>query len=366
MKLSQVIDELVEERGLERSVLGEIVCAGILAAYQKKYPDLSLEVVHDVKSDELVVSVKKQVVGSIEDVDREIGLKKARLINRDAQVGDTVSVPFEGRVGRIEILKAKQVIAQGIRDVESAATYECFKDKVGAILYGAVHKAENAGVTVKLNDETLAFLPKSLMIPGEQCPVGHTIKALLREVLLEPRNENQLILDRVSPDFVLRLFELEIPEVFEKIVEIKKIARIPGYKSKILLVSHDKNIDPVGTCIGIGGVRIKPILRELNGEKVDVIRFGTSTEDLVADALKPAAVNRVEIDPERGALVWLDDDQRSAAIGKAGQNIALASRLVDLSITLVAPGANAEVSVHDESVVSDEEGASGPEGAGEL
>jgi transcription termination/antitermination protein NusA len=334
VKLSQVIEELVEERGLDKGVLTDIVCEGILNAYSKKYPTAHLTVIYNRKSDELVVMAKKTVASTVTDELTEISPRKARSYREDAEVGESVEVPFEEPIGRIEILRAKQIISQRIRDIEAAAIYNQFKDKVGTVVHGVVHKAEHAGVTVKLND-ALAFLPKSLMIPGERCPVGHTIKALLKEVLPEPRSENQLILDRASSTFVAKLFELEIPEVFEKIVEVKKVVRIPGYKSKIIVVSHDKNIDPVGTCIGVGGARIKPILRELGNEKVDVIKMTQIPEDLVRDALKPAAINRVEIIDDKNVNVWLDEDQRSLAIGKSGQNIALASQLVGMAIHLV-------------------------------
>ena len=163
---------------------------------------------------------------------------------------------------------------------------------------------------------------------------GYPVKVLLKEVLMEPRNENQLILDRVSVDFLKKLLELEIPEVFERLVDIKKIVRDPGYKSKVMVSSHDSNIDPVGTCVGVGGVRIKPILKELSGEKIDIIGSQTSQEELVKNALKPAEINRVEV-MNGVARVWLDDEQRSLAIGKMGKNIALASSLLGLAIELV-------------------------------
>jgi N utilization substance protein A len=334
VKLSQVIEELVEEKGLDRSALSDIVCEGILSAYAKKYPTASFNVVLNRKSDEITVNAKKTVVANVVDDLIEVNVRKARAVREDAALGDVVEVPFEGPIGRIEILRAKQVISQRIRDIEAAIIYNQFKDKVNTVVHGVVHKAEYSGVTVKLN-EALAFLPKSLMIPGEKCPVGHTIKALLREVLEVPRNENQLILDRNTADFVIKLFELEIPEVFEKIVEVKKAVRIAGYKTKVVVVSHDKNIDPVGTCIGVGGARIKPILRELGAEKIDVIKMSNSLEDLIKDALKPAIINRVEVVDDKNVNVWLDEDQRSLAIGKGGQNIALASQLINRALHLV-------------------------------
>ena len=333
MNLVEVINELVEERGLDRSVLGSIVCEGILAAFHKKYPDLVLKAEYDQKAGEVQVFAEKNVVTSVEDDLFEISARKAKNINAKIDVGDKIWVPFEESIGRIEILKAKHVIANKIKNIEAQAVYDAFKNLEGAVVHGNVHKIERAGVTVKVQD-ALAFLPKSLSVPGEKLTPGYPIKALLKDVLLEPRNENQLILDRVSSEFLRVLFELEIPEVFEKVVEIKKIIRSPGYKSKVLVSSTDSNIDPVGTCIGVGGSRIKPILKELAGEKIDVISSNASAEELVRSALKPAEIRQVEVEGRR-AKVWLDDDQRSLAIGKMGQNISLASRLLDLEIELI-------------------------------
>ena len=171
---------------------------------------------------------------------------------------------------------------------------------------------------------------------GDKCVVGYPIRALLAEVLEEPRNDYQLILDRSSEQFLQRLFELEIPEIYEKLVEIKKIVRSPGYKTKMIVVSNDPNIDPVGTCVGVGGSRIKPILKELGVEKIDVIPWFESKEMLVKQALKPAQIDRVELlDGDNAAKVWLDEDQRALAIGKMGQNISLASRLTGMDLQLV-------------------------------
>ena len=334
MRLSLVIEELVEERGLDRAVLSDIICEGMLSAYNKKYPEIEFSVIHNKKTDEIEVFSKKTVVSAPEDEEKQISLRKARVLNPKAELDQEILVPFVGPIGRIEILKAKQVIAQKIRAIESAAIYEEFKPKEGTIVHGIIHKCERGGVTVKIGDN-LTFLPKSLSVPTDVCIVGHPIRALLKEVLVEPRNENQLILDRASVDFLKALFELEIPEVFEKLVEIKKVARIAGYKSKIVVSSNDKNIDPVGTCVGFGGARIRPILKELGGEKIDIIAYTASPEEMIKDALKPAHISRVEMIDSKSADVWVDEDQRSVAIGKMGQNIALASQLTGVSISLM-------------------------------
>lgn len=334
MKLSEVIEELVEEKGLDRSTLSQIISEGLLAAYKKKYPDIEIKVNLNKKADEIEILAGKEVASLVQDEDKQISLRKARSFNPEANLGDIVEVPFEKPIGRIEILKAKQIIAQKIRLIEAQIIYDLFKPKEGTIVQGIIHKCERNGVIVKIQD-TLAFLPKSLSIPTDKCIVGYTMRALLKEVLPQPQNENQLILDRGSADFLKKLFELEIPEVFEKLVEIKKIVRIAGYKSKIIVTSNDKNIDPVGTCVGVGGARIKPILRELGTEKIDVIPLGHTLEDLIKSALKPAEINRVELTDNKSAKVWVDEDQRSIAIGKGGQNISLASQLTGVEIHLV-------------------------------
>lgn len=335
MNLFDVIEELVSERGLDRDTLANIICEGMLAAYERKYPDLTLRAEYDQKTGDVRVFIEKQIVSSVEDPEIEISVKKARALDKDAAEGNSIWIPFDGTIGRIEILRARQVIANNIRKIESSAVYNEYKDKQGEIIHGTIHKCERGGAVVKVGDQ-LAFLPKSAMPSGDKCIVGYPIRALLKEVLEEPRNDYQLILDRSSELFLQRLFELEIPEIFEKLVEIKTIVRSPGYKTKMIVVSNDPNIDPVGTCVGVGGSRIKPILKELGMEKIDVIPWFESKEMLVKQALKPAQVDRVELmDNDKAAKVWLDEDQRALAIGKMGQNISLASRLTGVDIQLV-------------------------------
>lgn len=334
MKLSLVIDELVSEKGLDRSVLSGIMCEGILAAYKKKYPDLDISVEYNKKTDEIEAFAAKTVVSTVENENTQVSIRKARAIKDDVAIGETIQIPFVEKIGRIEILKAKQIIAQKIRAVEALGIYNEFKPKEGTVVYGTIYKNEHSGSIIKLGD-AFAFLPKSLMIPDEKLSIGYSVRALLKEVLPEPRYENQLILDRSSVQFLIKLFELEIPEVFEKLVEIKKAVRAAGYKAKVAVISHDKNIDPVGTCVGVGGARIKPILRELGSEKIDIIEYSSDIEDFIRDALKPAQINRVQMVDSENANVWVDEDQRSFAIGKLGQNIALAAQLTGINIHLV-------------------------------
>jgi len=335
VKLADVIEELVEERGLEKEALSAVVCEGMLAAYDRKYPQLVLKVEEDTATGDLNIMVQKVVVSTVDEEDMEISLKKARNIDKKIELDDLLWVPFDGKIGRVEVLRARQVIASKIKQIEARIVYDQFKNKQGQIIIGTVHKAERAGISVKFGD-VYAFLPYSLSIPNEKFAVGYTVRALLKEVLVEPQGDNQLILDRVSPEFLQALFELEIPEVFENLVEIKRIVRSPGYKSKVAVFSHDRNIDPVGTCVGVGGSRIKPILKEISGETIDVFLWSDSLAALVKNSLKPAAIDRVELSLDNTiARVWLDEDQRSFAIGKGGQNISLASQITGVNIQLV-------------------------------
>lgn len=352
MKLSQVLDELVEEKGLDRALISSIITEGMLAAYKKKYPDLPLAVTYNKKTSDIEIKIEKRIVQNVSDEETEISLRKAKAISPDVELDQTIDIPFEKPIGRIEILKAKQVIAQKIRSIEAAIVYQEFKPKENTIIHGVIHKCERNGMTLKIQDY-LAFLPKSLSMSTDKCVVGYTIRALLKEVLVEPKHENQLILDRVSPEFLKQLFELEVPEIFEKLVEVKKIVRVAGYKSKVLVKSNDENIDPVGTCVGVAGARIKPILRELSGEKIDIIAWTNSPEELIRNSLKPAHVNRVEIQPDNKALVWVDEDQRSVAIGKMGQNIALASQISGYNIQLVKPETNENMQAIFEGIAED-------------
>lgn len=339
MNLADVIEGLVEERGLEREKVVSIVCDGIRTAYVKKFPSVDLVVTFNAKTGNLEVFANKEVVSSVQDDDSQVSLRKARILEPSTEVGQIIRVPFDEAVGRIEILTAKQVIAGKIRELEQLGVYNAFKDRKGTIVSGNVHKRERNGFIVKIGEVT-ALLPKEGLIPNENIRVGHPLKALLKEVLPVARGDYQLILDRASADFVKHIIELEIPEVFEGLVEIKKIVRIAGYKTKAVVTSTSKEIDPVGTCVGVGGARIKPILRELGQEKIDLIEWTENQEDLVRDSLKPAEIDKVEIIDDKKVVVWLAQDQRSYAIGKMGQNILLASRLVGLDIQLqdITPG----------------------------
>lgn len=339
--LYKVIAELVDEKGLDQASLQNIICEGILAAYLKKYPDAILRVSINKKTESLQVEAEKTVVSTVENPTLEMSSKKAVTLQKGLSVGDKIWVPFEEPIGRVEILKARQIIATKLKDVEALSIYDVFKDKQGTIVQGVIHKHDPAGTLVVVRD-TMAFLPKSLSIPGEKYIAGRPIRALLKTVHQDYRSNGQLILDRASGDYLKQLLNLEIPEIYDNLIEIKAVARRAGYKSKIIVAQNDPNIDPVGTCIGVGGSRIKPILKELNGEKIDIFSWGHSKEELVALALRPAEVNKVEIQDDYRARAWVSEDQRALAIGKMGQNISLACELLGLEIELVSSGEGLE------------------------
>lgn len=360
MNLNDVIELLVDERNLDRELIKDVVKLGVRTAYEKKYPDIDFEVRINSKTSTVDVFAKKMVVAVAEDKDTEISLRKARTINPDAVLGDEALEPFTDPIGRVEMLLAKQVIAQRVRDLERQGVYDEFKDKEGTIVTGSVHKQERAGFVVTIG-ETMALLPRSCVIPEEDIRVGYPIRALLKEVSIAPRGEYQLILDRVSIDFIACLLELEIPEIFEGIVEIKKIVRAAGYKTKLVVTSNSPEIDPVGTCVGVGGARIKPILKEIGREKIDLIEQTYDMEQLVTQALRPAEIDKVVIDEDAGtATIFLPADQRSFAIGKSGKNILLASELTGLTVILQddIPGASGittgQADFKEEESVSDD------------
>ena len=333
MKLTEVIEVLVEERGLDREMVIDAVVDGVRMAYSKKFPELDITVRYNKRTGEPQVCAVKTVVTTVQDEDDEITLRKARVIEPKIALGEFLEVPLEEVVGRIEILAAKQIISTKIRELEAQAVAEEFKEKEGTIVTGTTHKRERGGMAIKVGD-AMALLPRSNSIPEEQLRVGIPVRCLLKEVLDMPRGGYQLILDRASSDFVRKLLELEIPEVFEGIVELQKIVRVPGYKTKVVVASNRSEVDPVGTCVGVGGVRIKPILKELDGEKIDLIAETESLETLIRHSLKPAEIDKVEVTGGEKAMVWLAQDQRSLAIGRMGRNIALASELTGINIQL--------------------------------
>jgi N utilization substance protein A len=332
VNFASVVEDLVYDKGLDKGRVLEIVGQGIVAAYKAKCPNLEFRVV--LTKDSLAgfeVTVKKQVVSNVTDANAQISLKKARAIDLQAEEGAELFVPIVLPLGRIDILVAKGSIAEAIKRLEQDHVYQIFNKRVGELVTGSLHKQEFSGYAVNLGD-VIAFLPKSCTPPIE-FKSGAPIKAIIREVLQYTGKGYQVVLDRASVDYVVKIFELEIPEIFEGIIEIVKAERICGYKTKLLVRSKAKNIDPVGSCVGIAGSRIKPILSELGKERIDLIPWVEDQELLLRKSLKPGEIQRIDFSPDGTFVeVWVNSEEKPLIIGKNGGNVNLASRILGVQI----------------------------------
>jgi N utilization substance protein A len=304
---------------------------GVQSAYEKHFPEAEIKAAFNLDG-ELKVLLVKEIVESGKETEKKISLRSAKKISSQCAIGEQLDVPLDDKVGRIDIVVAKKIISEGIRRLEQNAVYEMFKGRVGSLTTGIVHKRERSGYSINLGD-VVAFLPNSCAGFPDGIPTGYQVRAIIKEVVPYTESGAQVILDRASAVYVLRLLELEIPEIFEGVVEVKRIERICGYKTKIAVFSKSKNIDAVGSCIGVGGVRIKPVIKELGDEKVDLISWDEDLATFVAASMKPAKVDRVEINHDDGSVnVWVLHGQKAVAVGKMGFNVILASKLAEVSI----------------------------------
>jgi N utilization substance protein A len=328
-----IIEEFIEEKGISRETVLQGLVDSLQFIYTNKFPQEEFEIEYDKKLNHITIKKKFLVVNKVEDEKKQITLKKALLTKSDAVLGEELFSDFDEPLNRNDISKIRQTMHNKIRLIEIQLISKEFEIKKETIVNGIVHKIDRFGILVLVHGYN-AFLPNSNQIPGEKYEVGATIKALIKDINKEARNfEEIIILDRSSELFIQKLLELEIPEIFENIITIEKIARVVGYKTKLLVSSKNKLIDPVGSCVGVGGARIKPILRELNNEKIDFIPFTEKKEQLVIDSLKPAKIHFVEI-RDKKAYAYLDSMEKSIAIGKNGKNIWLAVQISGFSIEL--------------------------------
>ena len=277
----------------------------------------------------------KEVMENANDPALEISLKEARKINKDANIGDSVGVEIVPRdFGRIAAQTAKQVIIQKLREAERDVIFSEFNDRKGEIVSGLIQKADHNIVVMDLG-KLEGVMPAKEQIPTEHYHVNDKIKGYVLDVERGAKGAPQVIVSRSHPDFVRKLLEFEIPEIYEGVIEIKSVSRDPGYRSKIAVYSPDPNIDPVGSCVGQKGVRIQNVINELNGEKIDVIEWNEDPSIYIASSLLPAQILAVDIkEEEKFAQVIVPDDQLSLAIGKSGQNARLAARLTNWKIDI--------------------------------
>jgi len=336
-ELIAVIDEIGRQKGIDKSrVIGAIESALQTAAKKRFGQAENIQVEIDPKTGEISVVSKKVIVDQVSNPKAEISLQEARQFDSEAEVGDEIGSLIEmGELGRIAAQTAKQVIFQKVREAEWEAVQKEYSTRQGDLVNGIILGMERRNYLVDLG-KTEAVLPIQEQIPRETYRRGDRVKAMLLEVRRTPKDV-QVILTRSHPQFVSKLFELEVPEVMEKIVEIKSVVREPGDRTKIAVTSREKAVDPVGACVGIKGSRVQAVVRELRGEKIDIITWTQDPRVFIAEALNPATIEKVGIDDEKkSALVVVADSQLSLAIGKNGQNVRLAARLTGWKIDIIS------------------------------
>ena len=334
----EALTQITRDKNIDMSFVLETLEASLLLAAKKKFDYIdNIKVDIDVKAGDVRMYALKKVVKKVSDAKMEISLVEAKGVDKEAEVGDEIeiNIGFE-EFGRNAILAAKQILIQRVREAEKEKVYEQYKDKVGELVTGTVQQIDKGNIIVNLG-RTEAIVPHKEQIPKEKYRQGDRIRAYILDVQKTNKGP-EIILSRANPGLLARLFELEVPEIFEKIIEIKAVAREPGERSKIAVSSADGRIDPVGACVGVKGVRVQSIVRELSNERIDVIPWNPDPEAFVSRALAPAKVVRIDMSEKSGAkemTVVVEDDKLSLAIGKAGQNARLTAKLTGWKINIV-------------------------------
>ncbi len=334
-ELVAVLDYMERERGIDREVLIKAVESALYSAAKKSLVESSdVRVEIDRTTYDIRAWATKRVVETIASPADEIKLQKARLIDPDVKLGSLVEVEVTPQnFGRIAAQTAKQAILHRIRQAEKDHVFEEFQDRAGDVVTGTVRRFERNDVIIDLGPGE-GVMPSKERVPTEEYQIGERLRAYILSVDNPPAGP-QITLSRSRPELVRRLFELEVSEIADGTVEIKGIAREAGFRSKLAVFSHDEKVDPVGACVGMRGIRVKNIVRELSGEKIDIVRWHPDIRTFVANALAPAKLRRLEIDEERQSVdVVVDSDQLSLAIGKKGQNARLTAKLTGWKIDI--------------------------------
>ena len=335
VEFMRAIDDLVKEKGISREVLIDAIESALVSAYKKNYgTSQNVRVTIDRETGDVDVLMRRDVVEEVEDEFTEISLEDALEIDPRYQVGDVVEYQVTPRdFGRIAAQTAKQVVVQRIREAERGMIFDNYISRQGELITGVVQRISNETLFVDMGN-TEGILVASERTPGERYKVNDRIKAYIVDVRKSTKGP-QIFLSRTHPGFVEKLFELEVPEIEDGTVEIKSIAREAGSRTKIAVYANDENVDPVGACVGTGGMRVKNIVDELFGEKIDITTWDDDPEVLISNVLSPAKVEKVMIeDEEKTATVVVPDYQLSLAIGKEGQNVRLAARLCGWKIDI--------------------------------
>jgi len=327
--LNRVIEQVSKEKGIDRDIIVKALEEAMLSAAKRTFGlDRNIEAQFNPEIGQVELFEIKRVVEVVQDTDNEVTLDVARrTLDPDAEMGDELlaKLPPE-KLGRIAAQAAKQNIIQRVRDAERDSIFNEFKGRKGELVSGTVQRFEKKNLIVNLG-RTDAILPEKEQIPRERYRQGDRIRAYILDVDLHAKGP-QIVLSRTHPGLLVKLFEQEVPEMYEKIVEVKGAAREPGGRAKIAVTSHDDDVDPVGACVGMRGTRVQAVVQELRNEKIDIVEWSPDSADYVCRALAPAKVSKIFIDDDEHAMeVIVPDDQLSLAIGKKGQNVRLASRL---------------------------------------
>ncbi len=348
LNLSKVIELIVKEKGLRQEDLVQVVEAAVQSAAKKVYGDYdNIEAHYNTELDEVEVFQFKVVTEEVEDPNTQIPMKQARKLDPSCQMGDELGEKLDAsKLGRIAAQSAKQVIVQKVKEVERDAIYNDFIDIKGEIVSGFIHRFDRKDVIVNLG-KAEAILREKEQIPGEVLRRGDRVQALVLDVTKSLKMP-QVELSRTHPRLLVKLYEMEVPEVAEGIVEIVAVAREPGIRAKIAVRSHDTKVDPVGTCVGVKGARVQNVIQELKGERQDIVVWSEDPVRFVCNALSPARVSKVIVDKsDRSMDVVVSDDQLSLAIGRKGQNVRLVAKLTGWKIDVRSEGTEEVVSSED-------------------
>ncbi len=337
--------EIAKEKGIDKEVVSEILEEVFAGIVKKTYgEDAETDIVTNVDRGEIEIYVIKTIVDQVENSGKEISLEAVKQLEPDGgfEVGDQYPEEVSPEeLGRRQVVFARQTFLQRLHEYEKNVIYDEYNKMIGEIVVGEIYQVKRDFILVNHNRREL-FLPRSEQISNEHYRKNSTVRAVVKEVR-KGTSGPQVIISRADPMFLKKLFEMEIPEIFDGVVEIKAIARDPGKRAKVAVLSTDSRVDAVGACVGMKGVRIHSIVRELNNENIDVLLYSEDRQMFVERALTPAKVTKVEVDIENHkAQVWVDNNQESIAIGKEGINVKLASRLTGFDIDLMREGAAPE------------------------
>jgi N utilization substance protein A len=349
--MSDAIRQISQDRGISEELILKTIEDTLMAAYKRRFGSADNAIVRFSDDNrEVSIYAQKQIVDGVYDPVSEIDVAEARELNPDAEVGDELLIEVDPReFDRGAVQSAKQTARQSIREIQKDTLYSEFRDKVGEIIIGYYQRERNGTIYVDLG-KIEGILPRKFQSPRETYHVNDRIKALITEVN-KTASGFQVVLSRTHTDFVRAIFELEVPEVYDRTVEIHKIVREPGYRTKLAVYSNREDVDPVGACVGLKGVRIQAVIREMEGEKIDILKYDPDPRRFIKNALSPAEVRDVIVldEGKHQALAVVNDSQLSLAIGKQGLNVRLANRLVDWNIDVKTDAQFAEMDIAAES-----------------